>query len=158
METIHSPRKLKAKERQNQALELRKQGYTYAEIAQIVDYASESGARKAVKMAVKKLEKLTEHEAEEVRTLELARYDAIIKAFWPGVEGQDDKAGRVVLAAIEARRELLGVDAPQKFVFALSPAAVELLEKMGLRTSDVAQEFENLVREMAKKTLPHNNG
>lgn len=109
-------------------------------------------------MAVKKLEKLTEHEAEEVRTLELARYDAIIKAFWPGVEGQDDKAGRVVLAAIEARRELLGVDAPQKFVFALSPAAVELLEKMGLRTSDVAQEFENLVREMAKKTLPHNNG
>lgn len=150
-ESAGSARKITAAERRANALELRKKGYSYAEIARDLGYASESGARKTVKIALEKLVKIQEMEAEEVRTLELARYDAIIKNFWPGVEASDDKAGRVVLAAIEARRELLGVDAPEKFVFELSPEAVRLLDKMGLSASAISMEFEGLVREAAKR-------
>lgn len=149
-ESTASPRKIKAKERQIEALALRKEGFTYAEIAKNLRYASESGARKAVKQAMAALDKVIEVEAGEVRTLELTRYDGIIKAFWPGVIRADEKAAVVVMKAMEGRRELLGVDAPEKFVFELSPEAVRLLEKMGLSTGQVAAEFEALVRQAAE--------
>jgi hypothetical protein len=71
-ESATSPRRLKAKDKQLQALTLRKAGATYEQIAEAVGYRDKSGARKAVEAALR--ETLREP-AEEVRELERMRLD-----------------------------------------------------------------------------------
>lgn len=96
-------------QRRRHAVALAASGSSYAEIAQQLGYHDRSGAYKAVRAA------LSAHEADavqEMRSLELARLDALQEAFWADAVAGDTKAADRVLRVIAARTKLLGLDHP----------------------------------------------
>lgn len=68
-------RRLSAAEKQRYALELRASGATYEEVARLVGWKSVGSAHKAVMKALKDMRR---EPVEELRTLELARLDAML--------------------------------------------------------------------------------
>lgn len=110
-EPITSERRVKATERQRQALELRKAGASFEAIADRLGYGSKSGAYQAVMSAIKRT---LREPADEVRELEEQRLDALLLAIWPqatkGNQGAIDRALRIM----ERRARLLGLDKPAK--------------------------------------------
>lgn len=101
--------KIAAFDKQRQALELRKRGMSYADIAGQVGYRSASGAHQAVQRALQK----TIHEAAaDLREIEVERLDALQDAVWDrAMEGDKDAVDRV-LRVMERRAKLLGLDSP----------------------------------------------
>lgn len=110
-ESNTSERMITAAERQVQALALRKAGVSYEQIASALGYASGSGAYQAVHRALRKMLK---EPAEEVRDLEVARLDEMLRALWPGVQAGEPKKVLAALRVMERRAKLLGLDAPAK--------------------------------------------
>jgi hypothetical protein len=102
---------LASHERHLQALELRKAGASYRTIAEQLGYRGVSGAFKAVTSALKATLK---EPAEELRTLELERLDAMLLPLWRRVQNGDEKAVDRVLRIAERRAKLLGLDAPTR--------------------------------------------
>ena len=95
--------------RQTDALGLRQSGKTFAEIAAQLGYSDPSGARNAVLAALR--DNVTEPNA-EMRTLELARLDALHEALWVKALGGDLGAIDRILKLMERRAKILGLDAP----------------------------------------------
>ena len=103
---------LVALERQRRALELRKAGLGYQAIAARLGYASHSGAIKAVQTAMRRT---LQEPADELRALELARLDDLLRGIWVAARtGNVQKIDRV-LRIMQRRASLLGLDAPKKF-------------------------------------------
>lgn len=106
-------------EKQAQALELRKQGKTYEDIAKALGYHDASGASKAVKSA---LDRIIREPAKDVLQLELQRLDALLETALHTVYsgGGDEKrdlsldAIDRVLRIMERRAKYLGLDKPTK--------------------------------------------
>jgi len=106
-----SERRLKALEKQRQALELRKAGADFRQIAQKLGYAGPSGAHKAVLVAI--AESLREP-AEAVIELEVARLDKLLMGVWSAACGGDLNAIDRVLQIEGMRCKILGMNAPTK--------------------------------------------
>ena len=104
-----SPDRIKAKERQAQAVELRKAGVSYQAIATALDYRSRQAAYDAVDRALKQLIELP---SLELRQLDLERLDKMQRDLWP--PGRDTGAIHAILSIMERRAKLLGLDAPDK--------------------------------------------
>jgi DNA-binding CsgD family transcriptional regulator len=106
----NSPRMIAVHEKERQALELRKAGATFDEIADALGM-SKNGVWKAVTRALKSM---TAEPAEELRSLEVARLDTMQRGLW-----NDARKGKVaavdrVIKISERRSKLLGLDAPTK--------------------------------------------
>ncbi len=95
-------------EMQVQALELRKQGLTYAEIGTRIG-RSDKTALELVRAAL--LDTLQEPSA-EVRALELRRLDGLWRRLQPKIKKGDLKAFEVALKIMARRAAFLGLDAP----------------------------------------------
>lgn len=110
-ESATSPRRIEAVERQRQAVELRKAGASFRQIAEQLGYSSAGGAYKAVMTA---LRKTLREPADEMRGLELDRLDMLTFALWS--EAQQGNLGAIdrLLRVMERRAKLLGLDAPSK--------------------------------------------
>jgi DNA-binding CsgD family transcriptional regulator len=108
-ESTSSRRRLTAKERESEALELRKQGFTFEEIGCRLGITRQ-GAHKAVNRALHKINEKCQENAEELRTLESQRLDELHKAFWRKAKAGDIKAADQVLKIMERRTKLLGLD------------------------------------------------
>ena len=94
---------------------MRKAGVTYAEIAKIVGFATEGGARKTVRIALENIAQKSSEEAAEVRVLELQRLDGVLRIAWSrAVADKSMEAIDRVLKIIERRSKLLGLDAPKR--------------------------------------------
>jgi hypothetical protein len=106
-----SARRLEAVDKQRRALELRKAGRSWVEIARVVGYKTHSGAIAAVKVA---LEKTLQEPSEHYRALTLERLTDVIRVFWGDMLNHDLRATDKVLRAIADIRALLGLDAPIK--------------------------------------------
>ena len=104
-------RRINAHDRHLKALELRKAGATYRAIAEQLGYAQPRGAHKAVSSALKAT---LREPAEELRTLELERLDAMALALWRRAQAGDEKAVDRCLRIMERRARLLGLDAAAK--------------------------------------------
>lgn len=104
-------RRVKASERARQALELRKAGLPYAEIASRLGWRTPSGAHAAVMRA---LDRAMREPAEELRKIELARLDSLHQAIWPTALRGDLGAIDRELRISERRAKLLGLDAPAR--------------------------------------------
>ena len=102
--------RLALRERQRQALELRKAGETYQQIADALGYKSKCGAYKAVEGA---LREVIREPAEAVRELELQRLDAMLAALWPLMQTGNIQALAGCLKISERRAKLLGLDESQ---------------------------------------------
>ena len=106
---VSQEQQIVAAARQLRALELRKQGKQYSEIAAELGYASGSGAHAAVRGALKKT---LQEPADELRAIENARLDAMLAALWPAIERGDAKAIAAGVKLSERRAKLNGLDKP----------------------------------------------
>jgi hypothetical protein len=93
------------------ALEMRKAGATYAEIATQLGFADRSAARKSVHSAI---DDVTREPAREVITLELERLDTLLLGVWTRARNGDVQAIDRALRIMERRSAYLGIDAPKK--------------------------------------------
>ncbi|GGM77075.1 hypothetical protein GCM10012275_54630 [Longimycelium tulufanense] len=106
-ENTASLRRIKAAEKRRQALELRKAGATYDQIAERLGFSSKSRARESVIAA---LAELTLEPAREVLTLELERLDAMLLGLWRQARAGDLGTVDRVLKIMDRRAKYLGLD------------------------------------------------
>lgn len=98
-------------ERIAKALDLRRQGCSFGEIAKELGWRTRQAAFEAVSRA---LADTVAEPAEDVRKLELMRLDRLERLLWPRAEAGDPKAVTGLLKVQERRAKLLGLDAPTK--------------------------------------------
>jgi DNA-binding CsgD family transcriptional regulator len=146
--STNSADRVRARDREAQALELRKAGATYAMIAERLEM-SESGARKAVTRVLQRLIGTATESAEEVRRLELERLDAMLLAIAPQVRGGNLGAIDRALRIMERRAKMLGTDAPSK-VAPTTPDGAEPWSLDGLSAAEVAAVRAEVERLMGK--------
>lgn len=98
-------------DRELAVVELRREGKTWQQIAETVNYATAMGAWKAYQRAC---QRTLQEPTDEARRIELDRLDALQRTYWePAVEG-NLRAADFVLRVIDRRARILGIDAPQK--------------------------------------------
>jgi len=102
-----------AAERERDALELRKTGMTYEQIAKKLEMSS-TGAYKCVSRALERLEAETGEKANEVRKLELERLDVMLAGVWKKAQAGNVYAVDRVLRIQERRSKYLGLDAQEE--------------------------------------------
>jgi hypothetical protein len=154
--------------REIRAVELRKAGLNYQQIAQALGYANKGGAYKAVHRA---LRKWGQPVTEEYRILELARLDAITSRLWAKGLGRPGRAGgvnddgtvvepldeiepdyqalNILLKTMERRARLLGLDAQGP----LEPEPEGTSEAQLL--IDDYEAFTSAIEELARLELEH---
>lgn len=98
-------------EKRRQALELRKAGVGYEQIALKVGYSGPGAAYREIHAA---LREITREPAEELRTLETERLDRMLMGLWEKARAGDLKTVDRVLRIMERRSRLLGLDAPER--------------------------------------------
>ena len=106
-----SKRGIDATDKQAAALELRRAGRTFEEIADALGYSNKSGAYKAVMSA---LQETLREPAEEYRELHRSRLEAIVSAYWRDMQSGNEKAAAVVSRALADLAELDGLNAPKR--------------------------------------------
>ena len=110
-----SPRRLRARERELQALELKKAGFNYRQIGERLG-VSHVAVGKALRRALAAHSDQTKEAVEELRQWELERLDAVNLAFWEKMMAGDVQAAKLILRTIELRSRLLGLEAPRPLV------------------------------------------
>lgn len=106
---------MRARERELQAVELRKAGFNYRQIGELLG-VSHVAAGKAVKRALKTYSEQTKEATDDFRQLELERLDELNLAFWPKAVAGDIQAAKLILRVVEQRSRLLGLEAPRPLV------------------------------------------
>ena len=148
------PRALKneqigAVDRQRQALELRKCGHTYQQIARALNYRAASGAWHATQRGLKTT---LREPADELRQLELARLDTLHHALWDRAIAGNLRAVDAVLRIMKRRASLLGMDAPKRLGVSVEMTMRAMAERMavryGLDASALVAEAEQILGEM----------
>ncbi len=126
------------------ALELRKQGVSYVKIAEMLGLAGPSSAYAAVVTGMKDV---LQEPAEELRTLEVTRLDALIEKLWPQLDHPllGLQAADRVLKVMERRARLLGLDSPVK----IAPT-----DPTGESTYDPSSLISRLLPELARVPAP----
>ena len=132
-----SPRRVKGRERQIKALELRKAGATYAQIAQQLGY-SEAGALRAVTAS---LTRMALEPTEAVRKLELARLDQMWMLALQRAKEGNLQALTVMCQIMDRRARYLGLDAPTKISFDLVGECRRIAEEFGVPVAEVLAEY-----------------
>lgn len=136
-------------ERQRRALELRKAGHTFQEIADQLGWKGPQGAHNAVMSALKKT---LQEPADELRTLELERLDTMLNALWPAILRGDrgsPRAAEVALKIMDRRAALLGLDAPKQVedhrTVTVTLMAEQLAQETGLDKNEILAEAQRIV-------------
>lgn len=101
-------------QRQLQALDLRKRGFSYRDIGEKLG-VSHGQAYNDVMKELSRLAKERDGSLEELRQLELERLDGLITALEPMARVGDTAAVNAYLKVMERRAKYLGLDAPDKF-------------------------------------------
>ena len=127
-------KRLDALERQRQALELRRQGLRYEQIAKRlgIDVAA---AWRHVMRAYQRSLKQNDELAEFNRKLDLERLDAALAAIWPHVNAGKGWAIDRLLGILERRARLLGLDSPQKQETDIGDTLARVLEGLARQGS-----------------------
>lgn len=98
-------------ERQVKALELRRMGKGYAEIARTLGIGK-SQAHRLVQAGLSDARDQIRAEANDLRAEEISRLDAMLAGLWPDARKGHQGAVDRVLRIMERRSKLLGLDAP----------------------------------------------
>lgn len=139
-ESKTSPRRIDARDKQRKALELRRSGATYIQIAKALGYQTPGGAERAVKAS---LDRITEEPARDVLKLELERLDVALRAIATSVsQGHLGAVDRWIRLS-ESRRHLLGLDAPAKID--ITQRIREIAEEAGIDPDEAVKEAQRIV-------------
>jgi hypothetical protein len=125
-------RRLAGMETARKALDLRRGGATYRQIAGAMGL-SHGGAEKAVKRGLKMI---VAEPAEEVLKLELDRLDGMFMGLWPGIQRGDPASVSAGVRVVARRAKLLGLDAPSKVNINL--IVEQTAEQLGLTYEETA--------------------
>ena len=102
-------RTIEGYEKDQKALELRKEGHSYESISEQLGYSTRSASYKAV---MRRLRDMDRPAVSMLRELEVQRLDAMLYAVWNDVLQGDAGAVSTALKSSERRSRLLGLDAP----------------------------------------------
>jgi hypothetical protein len=144
-------RRLKAAERQRQALQMRIRNATFDQIAKTLGYRSPSGAYKAVMCALKKT---LQEPADELRLMEYERLNLLYREVLARALTLRDEDGNLTqigdMGAIDRCirisdriSKLMGLDAPQHVVY---EDWRDYLRRNGLSESAISERFEEMVQ------------
>ncbi len=97
--------------RREKALALRIEGHTYLAIAAKLSI-SKSRAHDLVQQALTELKERNLEQAEQVRDIEVARLDEMVKALWK--KRGNPRAADSILRIAQRRSDLYGLDAPKR--------------------------------------------
>lgn len=145
-----SPERVNSTQRHAEALELRKRGKTFAEIADALGYESPVGAYNAVKS---ELERIVREPAQEVLNLELTRLDKLLDTLHDRMEvcvkAEDDEGvARYILRSLQImdrRAKYLGLDTAAREE-SLYEEIQRLAESTGLDAKEITARAEEIVR------------
>lgn len=107
-ESKSGPDKIGLAERRAKALELRKAGASYEQIADKLGYSNRGNAYRDVDREIKAI---TAEPAKQVLTLELERLDAMLMGLWSGARSGNQGAVDRVVRIMDRRARYLGLDA-----------------------------------------------
>lgn len=135
------------RERHALALEMRKMGYSYDQIAEHFE-TTPASARGLVKSA---MEKLISEPGDEVRRVELERLDQLWRLAMASAVNGDTDAITKCLAIQQRRAKYLGLDAPEKReVTGAGGGPLEMVSNLkGLSDEDLA-----IMKALVLKNLP----
>lgn len=108
--SVTSPKQIEMQQKRAEALDYRKQGYSYPQIAEAMG-VSMSSAFEYVDIAIKNI---TRERAEAVRELEIARINDLLTAFFPTAMGGDAQAAAMCVRLMERLAKIEGYDAPER--------------------------------------------
>jgi hypothetical protein len=117
-----SARKALMLERQVKALELRRMGKGYIEIAAALGIGK-SQAHRLVQAGLQDAKAQIDAEASELKAEEISRLDAMLAGLWPAARKGEVTAIDRVLKIMERRSKMLGLDAPVKLAHGGDPDA-----------------------------------
>jgi hypothetical protein len=151
-ESKASERRIAAIERQRQAMELRKGGLPYHEIARRLGYEGPPGAYQAV---MRGLRSTLKEPAEELRKLEVERLNQLFSVYYTrGLQG-DLKAAELALRISARRAAIEGLDAPQRHQHSgdddAAPIRAEVKVKGQLDLSAASTEDLRLIRDLRNR-------
>lgn len=127
-------KKLKASVRRLKALELRKEGKSYQEIATILNTSFAQVYTDIGVVLRKEIEKRTKTQLNQVVQLEIERLDALFEKAWKEIKTGNIVAIDKALKIMERRSKYLGLDAPAKSVFGEDPEKPFRGDKSKLKT------------------------
>lgn len=105
--------KVQSLQRQAQAIELRRAGLGFAEIASRLGIGK-SQAHRYVVAGMQEARDQINAQADELRAEEVSRLDAMLSGLWPAARKGGVAAVDRVVKIMERRAKLLGLDAPVK--------------------------------------------
>lgn len=147
-----------AAERREKAWELRKHGYSFRKIAETLaprysgNY-SKSQAQRDVQSVLDDLNERTLNEASEARSLDLARLDDLLSAWFrlakwqDGQHGPDRQAADVVLKVLEQRAKLYGLYR-QELALSTNGPLVMAVGDIGDLSELSEQELDGIIRNL----------
>jgi DNA-binding transcriptional MerR regulator len=133
-------KKIESMQKQAQALTLRKAGVSVQTIAETLGWNSHQAASKAISAALKRT---LQEPADELRTLELARLDDMLKSIASNVQAGNLTAIDRALKIQDRRAKLMGLDMPAK---------VDLSNSDGTLNPYMNMDADKLI-ELAKKII-----
>lgn len=141
-----SAAKARTLERKVKALELRRMGKGYVEIAAALGIGK-SQAHRLVKSGLADARAQISAQADELRSEEISRLDAMLSGLW--ADARKGNAGAVdrVLKIMERRARLLGLDAPVRSALEGGPPGAPPMQAVNM----TAEEFRAMAAEIAGK-------
>lgn len=131
-----SRKRIDSRRREERALELRRQGRRYDEIARELSVSNASAAWKMVMRAYERLNRRIDEQAEFNRNLDLQRLDAALAAIWQKViNGQMGAIDRL-LPILERRARLLGLDVPARQRVDVGDVLADIIQRLAESGSD----------------------
>ena len=100
-----------SQQKRRQALELRKAGATYRQIADTVGYHDAPAAHKAV---MKAFGEVIQEPVNDLKTIQIERLNHMLVVLWPKVQGGDERAIGTALMVMNKIDSLMGTDAAQR--------------------------------------------
>jgi hypothetical protein len=141
-------------EKDAKALSLRRAGATLAQVADECGYTHASAAGKAITRALKQI--LPDQTRDEYRREEIDRLDRLQAAHWTralSASEDADKSARVVLACINARAKLRGLEAPAQLDVSVRRGElvhVEILDLLDKDTLEALKPFQDRMVELSE--------
>lgn len=132
-----SPEAIARRQRDHEAVKLRRQGWLYDQIAEKLGYANKGHAQAAVANLVHEFPR---EDVEDFRDLEEQRLDEAQKAVWAKVMDGDVRALEVFVKLSERRSRLRGGDAPVRREITVIPEYVVDGEVERLRQAIAAKQ------------------
>lgn len=146
-ESESSKRKIKALERERDALEMRIGGASARAISEQLGI-TERGVRKAIRRAMDRIKDEIKGNAEDLHDLQLERLDKMLLAVWSdAIKGSYGAVDRV-LRIEDQRAKLLGLDAPRQIIHTWQTELLQLIESGDVTPEEAREELgEDLAKE-----------